>query len=211
MSALRLVLGAWCLASPAMAQSDSARARTVDEWLAQSIRRPAWVRTGGGHQIATVVSFVGGTAPFVGAAGLWLGGTLADRRNDQVAGRTATQSLLAASLVTGALKFTLGRARPYVTADTNSRDFKLNRGWGNDAYRSMPSGHSTAAFAFATALSKERARVRGKSASFDAMAYGSATLVALSRMMLDKHWASDILAGSAIGIASGLITFRLAH
>jgi membrane-associated phospholipid phosphatase len=208
-----LMLGAWSLlaAGHLAAQSDSTRSWTIDERLAQAVRRPAWVRTGVGHDAAKLVSFVGGSAPFVVAVGTWVWGGRTDSHDRLAMGRTTTQAILASSLVTGAFKFTLGRARPYVTGDSNSTDFKFNRGWPNDDYRSMPSGHSTMAFAFAAAMSQERARIKGRSGSFDAAMYGGASLVAFSRMMLDKHWASDIVVGSLIGTASGLLTVRLAH
>jgi membrane-associated phospholipid phosphatase len=213
--ALRLALGAWGLATMQLgAQSDTLRTqrvRTVDEWMAQAVRRPAWVRTGFGHDAARVVSDIGGTGTMIAGALLWGAGELQDNQSNIIMGRSATQAFFASSLLTGTLKFTFGRARPYVTADTNSRSFRLGRGWNNDAYRSFPSGHSTAAFAFAAALSQERARLRGRSGGFDAAVYGGAGLVAISRMMLDRHWLSDVLVGAAIGTAGGILTVRLAH
>ncbi|MEK7402455.1 MAG: phosphatase PAP2 family protein, partial [Gemmatimonadota bacterium] len=229
-----LMLGAWCLvaASDLGAQADSALALAArpadfapllglgaaaaivspaDRWLAQTVRRPAWVRGRSGQGIAKTISFVGATAPFATAAGIWIRGSMNDNRSDQALGRTAAHALLASSSITGALKIALGRARPYVSADSNPRDFRFGRGWRNNDYQSLPSGHATAAFAFAAAVSQERTRVRGRSGSFDAAMYGGATLVALSRMVLDKHWASDILLGAGIGVTSGLVTFRLAH
>jgi len=113
---------------------------------------------------------------------------------------TLTNSMLASSVVTGTLKFSVGRARPYVTADSNSHDFQFNRGWHNDDYRSFPSGHSSLAFAFAAAISQERAHNQGRSREFDAAMYGTAALVGLSRIALDKHWFSDVLFGAGLGV-----------
>lgn len=215
MRAARFGVGVWAIvASTLGAQTDtlkSQRARTVDEWMAQAIRRPEWVRTGFGHDAASVVSFVGGNGTMAAGAILWGAGEIRDNSSNIAMGRSATQALIASSLLTGTLKFAFGRARPFVHADTNSRDFKLGRGWGDDSYRAFPSGHTTAAFAFAAAMSQERARLRGRSGGVDALAYGSATLIGLSRMMLDKHWLSDVLVGAAIGTAGGILTVRLAH
>ena len=35
------------------------------------------------------------------------------------------------------------------------------------------------------------------------IAYGSASLIGLSRITENKHWVSDVLAGAALGILSG--------
>ncbi len=209
------MLGASCLlATEAVAQTDTLkvqRARTVDEWMAQAVRRPASVRTGFGHDAASVVSFVGGNGSMAGGAVLWAAGELQNNASNITMGRSATQAFLASSVITGTLKVAFGRARPFVSGDSNSRDFKFGRGRGDDAYRAFPSGHTTAAFAFAAAMSEERARMRGRSGGFDALAYGTATLTGLSRMALDMHWLSDVILGAAVGTAGGILTVRLAH
>ncbi len=61
--------------------------------------------------------------------------------------------------------------------------------------RSFPSGHATAAFALATALSLRWPRASG-------VWFGMATLVALSRVALGLHWPTDTIAGAVIGIGT---------
>ena len=71
---------------------------------------------------------------------------------------------------------------------------------------------STAAFAAASAVVSEAER--GWPGHFWLVApamYGGATLVGLSRMYHDKHWASDVVLGAAIGTFSGLKVVRYAH
>ena len=41
--------------------------------------------------------------------------------------------------------------------------------------------------------------------------YGGATLVGLSRMYNNAHWASDVALGAAIGTFAGLKTVRYSH
>ena len=41
--------------------------------------------------------------------------------------------------------------------------------------------------------------------------YGGATLVGLSRMYHNNHWASDVVLGAAIGTFSGLKVVRYSH
>jgi membrane-associated phospholipid phosphatase len=214
MNKLRLGFGVWSLvAAPLSAQMDTLntqRRRTVDEWMAQAVRRPAWVRTGIGHHAANVVSFVGATAPLTVSLVAW--GSRGSFGPPELAshGRVATGALMSSWAATGALKIAFGRARPYVTADSNSRDFEFGRGFGRDGYRALPSGHATMAFTMAAMLSEDHARRRGRSASYDAAVYSGAALVGLSRMALDKHWVTDVLLGAGIGIVAGKIAWRSA-
>ncbi len=41
--------------------------------------------------------------------------------------------------------------------------------------------------------------------------YGGATMVGISRMHSNKHWASDVIMGAAIGTFAGLKTVRYHH
>jgi membrane-associated phospholipid phosphatase len=66
-------------------------------------------------------------------------------------------------------------------------------------YTSFPSGHSTFAFATATTFSS-----MSKKKMVPIIAYSIASGVALSRIHDQKHWASDVLAGAAIGTAFSL-------
>jgi membrane-associated phospholipid phosphatase len=89
------------------------------------------------------------------------------------------------------LKYTVKRDRPFVTypeefADKTGHDY-------SDSY-SFPSGHSTTAFATATALTLEYPKWYVIVPS-----YAYAGTVAYSRMHLGVHYPSDVLAGALIG------------
>lgn len=60
---------------------------------------------------------------------------------------------------------------------------------------SFPSGHSTEAFALATVIANEYENTKFVSP----LAYGIASITALSRVHDNAHWLSDIFMGSAIG------------
>jgi len=68
---------------------------------------------------------------------------------------------------------------------------------------SFPSGHSSwsAAFLAAAALLLSRGRGRPARAAIAGIAAGLAVMVAGSRVLLDVHWLSDVIAGLALGSA----------
>jgi undecaprenyl-diphosphatase len=68
---------------------------------------------------------------------------------------------------------------------------------------SFPSGHSswTAAFFAAAALVLAREATRRQRVALAAAAAGMATAIAATRVLLDVHWLSDVVAGLALGWA----------
>jgi hypothetical protein len=100
------------------------------------------------------------------------------------------ESLATASLLVWTLKAVSGRARP--GAGESSRSFHPFA--FKSHYFSLPSGHAAAAFAVATSIAAQT-----KSAALDGLLYFLAALPGLSRIAEDKHWASDVLVGSALG------------
>lgn len=91
-----------------------------------------------------------------------------------------TESTLTASGLTEILKRLTKRRRP------NGQDHK-----------SFPSGHTSGAFALATALTEIYGKGVGR------VAWGLAALVGTSRIRDDKHYFSDVCAGACLGILVG--------
>ena len=131
-----------------------------------------------------------------------LGGTLAGRAlGSKVLEGVSWRAFESTAIASGAtliLKSAIGRRRPNVAPHTpfSFRPFTLH---GN----SLPSGHTTIAFALATSLSSET-----KDHWTDALFYGAATLTAYSRVNDDKHWLSDLVFGAALGIVSARLVHR---
>src|SRR4029077_6601338 len=74
-------------------------------------------------------------------------------------GLHGTEALLVGGGVATVLKDFFGRARPFVDTVPNPDNWQLMRGFTtSDSYRSSPSGHSTAVFAAAAAVSAETSR-----------------------------------------------------
>lgn len=128
-----------------------------------------------------------------------------------------TEAVLLGSVIGGVIKGTAGRARPFLNAgpdsQPNPRNWQFFRGYreGSD-YQSFPSGHAIAAFAAASVVSNETSRWWPNTRWIIGPAmYGGATLVGLSRMYNNRHWASDVILGAAIGTFAGNKVVRYHH
>ncbi|MEO8563793.1 MAG: phosphatase PAP2 family protein [bacterium] len=139
-------------------------------------------------------------------------GRLAHWRSVADLGLHGTEAVAVSGALSALLKGVAGRARPYVSADTNPNDFRFGRGFGNSSDQSFPSGHTTAAFAAAAVVTSESQHWGKRAAWIVApVMYGGATLVGLSRMYNNAHWASDVALGAAIGTFSGIKIVRFNH
>jgi membrane-associated phospholipid phosphatase len=140
-------------------------------------------------------------------------GRIAKLRDVADLGLHGTEAIAISGLVTAIIKDAAGRSRPSVSADTSPHDFKFGRGFRDGgAYQSFPSGHTTAAFAAASVVTSESQRWWPNGTWVVApVMYGGATLVGLSRMYNNAHWASDVVVGAAIGTFSGIKVVRYSH
>ena len=161
------------------------------------------------HQ-ATNVRLVTEHAFWIGGA-LYVVGRATDDERMADLGWHGTEAILAGIAITGLGKGLVGRARPYVNID-DPADFKLGRGFRHEEYRSFPSGHTLTAFAAGAAVTAETARWWPKQKWIIGTAmYGGATLTGLSRMYNNRHWASDVMMGAAIGTFAGNKIVRYHH
>lgn len=139
-------------------------------------------------------------------------GVVTDRPNLKDLGWHGTEAVLLGSGITGVLKGVLGRARPDMFPDTRPSDFQFAKGFSVANRQSFPSGHTTTAFAAAAAVTSEVNRMWPRYTWYAApVLYGGATLVGLSRMYHNRHWASDVALGAGIGTFSGLKVVKYSH
>ncbi len=113
------------------------------------------------------------------AMGWWAIGHAAGSARGAAAGRDLLRAQIDVATWTYALKVAVDRTRP------------------NGEPRSFPSGHASATFAAAMVLENHYGWKVG------VPAFGAATYTALSRLTDDKHWASDVMFGAFLGMASG--------
>lgn len=154
-------------------------------------------RTPTGDRLAAVARRMGQPEVFATIpAALFLGGLVSHRPEVRRAGERIAASLLLAGALAVGTKAALGRVRPF--ASEEPYDFRPFS--GADAF---PSGHTTMAFALATALADEAGRPAVTLALFLA-----ASATGWSRLNDNKHWLSDVFAGAALGITSARLEER---
>ena len=82
---------------------------------------------------------------------------------------------------------------------TYSIKLGVNRTRPNGADYSFPSGHTSASFASAGYICQRYGYKKGR------LAYLAATFVGWSRIQANKHYASDVLAGAALGSVTSFV------
>ena len=105
------------------------------------------------------------------------------------------QAGLYSELVTMILKIAIGRARPIITDNAFSyRPFNFV----DYNFHSMPSGHTTSAFAMSTVMSRH-----AHSTVLKILAYVPAGFTMFSRLYQHQHWLSDEILAAGIGYFVG--------
>lgn len=187
--------GGFALGTVLLAPLDVAVAEEIQDSLLQ---KNPWIRN-----TAAGFRWLGFPGSVALSAGAYAAGRLADRPRLAEIGLHTTEAIVLGTLVTFSAKSLAGRARPYRDV-RNPRDFKLGRGWNNDSYQSFPSGHTTAAFAAAAAVTAEVGQHYPEAKLLvGSTLFTGATLVGVSRMYHNVHWATDVIVGAAIGSFAG--------
>jgi len=184
----------------------------VDQRIANRLENPSAQADRFFHHAATGFELIASPGAYVIGASMYAVGRLGGFGRVADLGLHGTEAVLVSDVVTGALKGLAGRARPFVTGDSNAADFKFGRGFTDPDRTSFPSGHTTTAFAAASAVTAETGSWWPRSTWIvGPLMYGGATMVGLSRMYHNKHWASDVALGAAIGTFSGQKTVQFLH
>ncbi len=130
---------------------------------------------------------LGAIGACVAAIGYWL------RRWPFVRlGMVSIAALIASGLVDRVIKIALGRPRPRLV-DEGVVEWSASLASG---HHSFPSGHAVSAFTFAVVFAVWRP-------SWRPALLAAAAAVALSRVVLDAHFFSDVVAGALLGAAVG--------
>jgi membrane-associated phospholipid phosphatase len=157
------------------------------------------------------MEMIGSPGAIIFGGSLYAAGLVARKRGVADFGWHTLEALAISGQVTTALKGLFGRTRPYA-AGGDAGDFDWGGGFSTSERRSFPSGHTSMAFTFASVVAEETSHRWPAANRFVApVAYAAATGVGLARMYNDKHWASDVALGAAIGTLAGRLVVRYAH
>ena len=198
-----LLLGVFALGTAAVAPIDMQIANRLQDPGTQENR---FLRTA-----ATGFRLLGDPGSVATGLGIYVIGRIDGQRRVQALGLHSMESIVLADLLAGGIKLMAGRQRPFIDIK-NPYSFQLWRGFVGDQFRSFPSGHTVTAFAFASTLTRET-QFWWPHAAFwiGTVFYGGAGLVGVSRMYNNMHWASDVMAGAAIGTILGLKVVKYTH
>jgi membrane-associated phospholipid phosphatase len=171
----------------------------ADEGLRDGVQDFAGARPWVG-EAASAVTAMGGPGAWAAAGAFFGAGLLFRDAKARETGALAMSAMLQTFLVDNFLKGLTGRQRPFYADGEDHwsgpvgfvRRFDAGAAGG---YVSFPSGHTATAFALATVVAMQYRRETW----VPVLAYAVAGSVGLSRMALDRHWASDVLVGAVLG------------
>ena len=115
----------------------------------------------------------------------------------------ATQSFITSTFWSTLFKSLSGRLRPHDIDENSNLNMSRFHGpfysipYGSNS--AFPSGHTTLAFAAARVYAMEYKNVP----AIPIISYGMASLISFSRIIENRHWATDVFAGALLGLACG--------
>jgi membrane-associated phospholipid phosphatase len=198
-----LLIGVFAIGTAAVAPIDMQIASRLQDSATQENRFL--------HTAATGFRLLGDPGSIITGSVIYAAGRVGGNARVQSLGLHSVESIVFADMLAGVIKWTAGRQRPYADIK-NPHNFQLWRGFSDDKYRSFPSGHTVTAFAFASTVTRE-SQFFWPHAGFlvGTIFYGGASLVGVSRIYNNMHWASDVVAGAAIGTIMGLHVVKYTH
>jgi len=178
----------------------------IEEWFWNQKNRYRWI-----SETSPVITKFGENYGnySVAAFGL-LSAALKDQKGVQTS-LLATQAMITSGAWVTMVKILTGRERPLT--DNLSAGIEGGKWYGpfaeysktlknekpESSFNSFPSGHTATAFSIATVFAMQ---YRDKPA-VPIISYSAATLVGISRLTEQKHWASDVFVGALLGYVCG--------
>jgi membrane-associated phospholipid phosphatase len=154
------------------------------------------------HRAARGISFWGDyyTGTAILAGGIWLAGAIRKSRRWRLVGLGVLASASLAGIVADIGQISFGRPRPSAEIEDKWHGFETE-----GKYHGFPSGHAATSMGTAAAIAFSYPPVA-------IPAYLAGASVCWSRIELNRHHWTDIVAGSALGVGAGfLIAYRRRH
>jgi PAP2 superfamily protein len=194
-----------------MVVGGTAAVAVFDERIARWTRQSRVQGDSGRYNSIKKVTVVNEMPLTVAAIATWGVGRLAGQRTVADVGWHLTESLLITEAVAEGMRIAIGRVRPRASQD-DAFVFGPGKGLTRFENRAFPSLHAAVAFTTAAALVEE-IRIRKPTAMPYAapLLYIGAMVPGLTRLYLDQHWASDVFAGTFLGVYIGQRVVRHAH
>jgi len=149
------------------------------------------------NRVLTSAEMMGQWQSAIPVLALYAGGiAFRDGQARDAAVSAGVASIAGAGLVTQAIKYSFGRARP--RQNLGIRNF---RPFSGDV--SFPSGHTAQAFSVVAAVSETYQNIL-----VSVPLYAVATMTGMARIYHDAHFLSDVTAGAVIGTLSGVYAAR---
>lgn len=195
----------------AIALAGIAATAAFDERIARWARHPSIQGDADRHDAVSAVTTINEIPLTIGAMAVYGIGRVARQPTVADVGLHLTEALLITGVGAEVVRIGLGRARPRASPH-DAFVFRPGRGLREFEHRAFPSMHASVAFATAAVLSEEL-RVRRVRARrwLSPMLYAAASIPGFTRLYLDQHWASDVVAGSVAGVVVGRRVVRATH
>lgn len=158
-------------------------------------------QSGVGDGFAKIGNAIGNPLIIVPSLGLvYLYGHIEDDSKARKTALLGVESVAISGALAMTLKLATQRPRPFTGESSKT--------WDGPSLKSLdpafPSIHTQSAFAAASVIADEYSDNRYVAP----IAYSLATLTGISRIYTDKHWASDVFVGAAIGYFTGKAVVR---
>ncbi|MCW3112433.1 MAG: phosphoesterase PA-phosphatase related protein [Segetibacter sp.] len=173
--------------------------KPIQEWAAGMRRRND---PNLGH-VSKTLSDIGGVYQVGTFAGIAAYGFIFKNSKLRTTTALATQSYITSTFWSTLFKTLSGRLRPHDINENSNLNMSRFHGpfyaipYGSNS--AFPSGHTTLAFAAARVYAMEYKNVP----AIPYISYGMASLIGLSRIIENRHWATDVFAGALLGLACG--------
>jgi len=162
------------------------------------------------RQAASFFNAAGSPGVLITSVGMYGVGQAIGHSRLATIGAHATQAVILSGAVTTLVKIGAGRQRPFVEQG-DSDDFSPGRGY-REGLTSFPSGHATAAFAFAAAVTEDLRESNPRLGRIvGPLLYLGAASVGAARIYDNRHWTSDVVVGAGIGTFVGRALVRHAN